>query len=139
MVSIEGKTVGKIGKGLCVFLGVAQDDTEKDREVLFHKLIHLRIFSDQNGKMNINLFDYGGSLLLVSQFTLLADCRKGLRPSFLEAGDPKQAKTMYESCITYCKELGIPTEHGVFGADMQVKLCNDGPVTICLNSKELMS
>jgi len=134
-VEVEGKTVGQIGKGLLVFLGVEREDTTKDAEYLAEKIISLRIFEDQQEKMNLSLTDIGGSLLLVSQFTLCGDCRKGRRPSFTLAGPPETAKELYQYFADYARRLGVPVETGVFQAHMDVHLINDGPVTLLLDSK----
>ena len=136
-VSIDGQIVGAIKQGYMVLLGVARDDTEKDIEKLSRKMISLRIFQDQAGKTNLSLQDVGGQLLIVSQFTLLADCRKGRRPSFVKAGDPAEAKRLYERFIEVCQEQVEVVEHGEFGADMKISLINDGPFTIVLDSNEL--
>ena len=136
-VSIDGQIVGAIKQGYMVLLGVARDDTEKDIEKLSKKMISLRIFQDQAGKTNLSLQDVGGQLLIVSQFTLLADCRKGRRPSFVKAGDPAEAKRLYERFIEVCQEQVEVVEHGEFGADMKISLINDGPFTIVLDSNEL--
>lgn len=130
-VKIEGKEVGKINKGLLVFVGVAADD-EKVVGKYFNKLLKLRIFEDENGKTNLSLRDVGGELLLVSQFTLLANCKEGNRPSFIGAGSPDEAKRLYEYMVELGKKSDIHTECGVFGADMKVSLENDGPFTIVL-------
>ena len=131
-VKIEGKEVGKINKGLLVLVGVAADDDEKVVEKYFNKLVKLRIFEDENGKTNLSLRDVGGELLLVSQFTLLANCKEGNRPSFIGAGSPDEAKRLYEYMVDLGKKSDIKTECGVFGADMKVSLENDGPFTIVL-------
>ena len=131
-VKIEGKEVGKINKGLLVLVGVAADDDEKVVEKYFNKLVKLRIFEDENGKTNLSLRDVGGELLLVSQFTLLANCKEGNRPSFIGAGSPDEAKRLYEDMVELGKSSDIHTEGGVFGADMKVSLENDGPFTIVL-------
>ena len=131
-VKIEGKEVGKINKGLLVLVGVAADDDEKVVEKYFNKLVKLRIFEDENGKTNLSLRDVGGELLLVSQFTLLANCKEGNRPSFVGAGSPDEAKRLYEYMVDLGKKYDIHTECGVFGADMKVSLENDGPFTIVL-------
>lgn len=129
-VDVEGKTVGEINKGILVFLGVGKGDTENELEYMVDKIINLRIFEDEDGKMNLSLKDIGGEILVVSQFTLYGDVSKGRRPSFTDSGDPKLANDLYELFIDKCKEEGIKTESGVFGADMDVKLLNQGPVTI---------
>lgn len=131
-VVIEGNEVGKIDKGLLVFVGVAADDDEKIVEKYFNKLIKLRIFEDAGGKTNLSIKDVGGSLLLVSQFTLLANCKDGNRPSFIGAGSPDEAKRLYEYMVNLGKKSDINTQCGVFGADMKVTLENDGPFTIVL-------
>ena len=131
-VKIDGEEVGKIKKGLLVLVGVAAEDDEKIVEKYFNKLIKLRIFEDENGKTNLSLKDVGGELLLVSQFTLLANCKEGNRPSFIGAGSPDEAKRLYEYMVELGKKSDIHTECGVFGADMKVSLENDGPFTIVL-------
>lgn len=131
-VKIDGKEVGRINKGLLVLVGVASDDDEKTVEKYFNKLVRLRIFEDENGKTNLSLKDVGGELLLVSQFTLLANCKDGNRPSFIGAGSPDEAKRLYEYMVDLGKKSDIHTECGVFGADMKVSLENDGPFTIVL-------
>lgn len=136
-VSVDQKTVGEISNGLLVFLGIGQNDTEADITYLADKILHLRIFSDNNDKMNWNLTDMNGELLVVSQFTLYGDCRKGRRPSFDNAMEPKQANSIYERFIAYCRSTGIHTKKGIFGADMQIELINDGPVTILLDSQKV--
>ena len=131
-VTIEEKVVGAIGQGYLVLLGVAQGDTVEIMEKLVKKMIDLRIFQDENGKTNLSIEDVGGEILVVSQFTLLADCKKGRRPSFIKAGDPKTAEEMYELFIEECKKRISKVEHGSFGSDMKVELVNDGPVTFWL-------
>ena len=131
-VDVDGKTVGKINKGFLVLLGVTHDDTEKNADYLVKKLCNLRVFEDENGKMNIGLKDIGGELLIVSQFTLYADCSEGNRPSFTNAAKPEMANKLYEYFCERCKEKNIIVEKGIFGADMKVSLLNDGPVTIIL-------
>ena len=133
-VKVDGKTIGEIDKGLLVFLGVGEGDTEKDLKYIADKCIGLRIFSDEEDKMNLALTDVGGQMLVISQFTLYGDCRKGRRPSFASSMEPVKAKEMYESFIKYIEQSGIKTEHGEFGADMKVELINDGPVTLMLDS-----
>ena len=137
-VTIEEKVVGAIGQGYLVLLGVAQGDTVEIIEKLVKKMIDLRIFQDENGKTNLSIEDVGGEILVVSQFTLLADCKKGRRPSFIKAGDPKTAEEMYELFIEECKKRISKVEHGSFGSDMKVELVNDGPFTIILDSDELL-
>ena len=131
-VKIDKKEVGRINKGLLVLVGVASDDDEKTVEKYFNKLVKLRIFEDENGKTNLSLKDVGGELLLVSQFTLLANCKDGNRPSFIGAGSPDEAKRLYEYMVDLGKKSDIHTECGVFVADMKVSLENDGPFTIVL-------
>ena len=132
-VEVEGKTVGKIEKGFLVLLGVTHSDTKEKAEYLAKKLCKLRIFTDENDKMNLSLKDVGGKLLIVSQFTLYADCSGGNRPSFIEAARPEQAEELYEYFCKECKEkYDINVEKGIFGADMKVNLLNDGPVTIII-------
>ncbi len=131
-VSIGGRVEGSIGQGLLVLLGVAGEDTEEDADYIADKAVNLRIFSDENGKMNLSLKDVNGSMLVVSQFTLLADCRKGRRPSFVNAGPPEHAEKLYEYFVERVRGLGIPVETGRFGAMMEVSLVNEGPVTIVL-------
>jgi len=135
-VSIDKKVVGSIEKGLMVLVGVAGSDDEAIVDKYLNKLIKLRIFEDEAGKTNKSIRDVGGSLLLVSQFTLLASCKDGNRPSFIGAGDPKEAKRLYEYMVSRAKEQGIETAQGEFGADMQVSLTNNGPVTIWIDSSE---
>ncbi len=136
-VTVHGETVGSIGCGLLVLLGVCDDDTEADLEYMSDKIAGLRIFEDEDEKMNLSASDVGGEILVVSQFTLFGDCRKGKRPSFSSAGRPDYANEMYEKLIARLKEKGFKTEHGIFGADMKVELLNDGPVTLLLDSKRL--
>lgn len=134
-VKIDGKTSGKIDNGLMVLLGVGNGDTEEDMKYTADKIIGMRIFSDENDKMNLSLKDVGGSMLVISQFTLYGDCSHGRRPFFGDAMEPVGANKMYEDFVAYVKEQGIHTETGEFGADMKVTLTNDGPVTIVLESK----
>ena len=136
-VKVDGVVTGQIKKGLLVFLAVCDDDTNKDLEYMADKVAGLRIFEDGDGKMNLSVSDIGGEILAVSQFTLYGDCRKGKRPSFVSAGEPNYANSMYEEFIKNLKEKGLPVAKGVFGADMKVELLNDGPVTILLDSKKL--
>ena len=136
-VTVDDKEVGKIGKGLLVFVGVFEEDTEEVADKLIRKLLGLRIFADENGKTNLDINSVNGQLLIVSQFTLCADCRKGNRPSFTGAGAPDMANEMYEYIIERCREFVPVVEHGEFGADMKVDLSNDGPFTILLDSNEL--
>lgn len=136
-VAVDGKTVGSIEKGFMVLIGVCADDTREIADKMIKKLIGLRIFEDAQGKTNLSLSDVGGSLLLISQFTLYADCRKGNRPSFIHAGGPDMANELYEYVISRCQKEVPVVEHGIFGADMKVALTNDGPFTIVLDSAEL--
>lgn len=131
-VTVDNNTIGKIGKGFLVLIGVGKEDTTAEADRLIKKMLGLRIFADENGKTNLSLKDVNGQLLLVSQFTLYADCRKGNRPSFVNAGDPDKAEALYEYIIAQCRQQMPVVETGSFGADMQVSLCNDGPFTIIL-------
>lgn len=133
-VMVDGQVLGEIGKGFLVLIGVGKDDTTKEADRLVKKMTGLRIFEDENGKTNLSLSDVGGSLLLISQFTLYADCRKGNRPSFINARDPDHANELYEYVIQECKKNVPDVQRGQFGADMKVRLCNDGPFTIVLDS-----
>ncbi len=133
-VKVDGELVSEIGAGLLIFLGIAHDDTETELEYIANKVANLRIFEDADGKMNCSLLDTGGSALVVSQFTLYGDCRKGRRPSFIDAARPEVANALYEQFITALKQLNIPTQGGTFQAMMDVQLINDGPVTILLDS-----
>lgn len=136
-VDIEGKTVGVCARGYMILLGVAQGDTREDAELLAAKIVKLRVFEDEAGKMNRSLLDVGGEVLVISQFTLLADYRKGNRPDFFGAASPDTAKALYEEFIALLREQVPHVAHGEFGADMQVSLCNDGPVTIVMESDVL--
>lgn len=135
-VDIDGNTVGEIGKGLLVLLGACDDDTEADIKWLADKISGLRIFTDENGKMNLSLADVGGDILVVSQFTLYGDCKKGRRPNFMSAGKPEYAEKMYNEFTAYLRSRVNRVETGKFGADMLVSLENDGPVTLIIDSKE---
>ena len=137
-VTIDGQVVGSIGKGFLILLGVGPEDTEKDCRYLAEKALGLRIFEDEQGKMNLGLDAVGGELLVVSQFTLYGNCRKGRRPSFTDAAPPELGNALYEKFLSICAELGYPPQHGQFGADMKVASVNDGPVTLILDTKELM-
>ena len=136
-VAVEGEVIGKIGKGFMVLIGVAQDDTREIADKMVKKLTGLRIFEDENGKTNLALKDVDGELLLISQFTLYANCKRGNLPSFIEAGAQDMASEMYEYIIEKCKEQVEVVERGRFGADMKVSLINDGPFTIVLDSETL--
>ena len=131
-VEVEGETVGSIEKGFLVLLGVTHTDTKETADYLVKKLCNLRVFDDVNGKMNLSIRDVKGKLLIVSQFTLYADCTGGNRPSFVNAANPDMANELYEYFCEKCKENGIEVQKGIFGADMKVSLLNDGPVTIIL-------
>lgn len=135
-VVVDERVVGKCGHGLMVLLGVAGEDTEADAKVLAQKLVKLRIFRDENDKMNLSVRDIGGEMLIISQFTLLADTSHGNRPSFIGAGSPAHANELYEKFIDMIRAENIPVESGVFGAHMEVSLLNDGPVTIIMNSAD---
>ena len=135
-VTVEGKTVGSIGKGLLVLLGVKCGDTEKDADYTADKLLKLRIFEDENGKMNRSVCDIGGSVLCVSQFTLLGDARGQNRPGFTQAEAPERANELYQYVCQRMRDRGMTVEQGIFRADMQVELVNDGPVTILLDSEK---
>jgi D-tyrosyl-tRNA(Tyr) deacylase len=135
-VTVDGKVVGAIAAGALVLLGVAADDAETDVAYLAEKITGLRIFEDADGKMNASLADIGGSMLVVSQFTLYGDCRKGRRPSFTDAAPPELAERLYERFVVVVRQLGIPVETGRFRANMQVELINDGPVTMLLESRK---
>jgi D-tyrosyl-tRNA(Tyr) deacylase len=136
-VAIDGETVAAIERGLLVLLGVGQDDTEADVQWLAEKTAGLRIFADEAGKMNRSVADIGGAVLVVSQFTLHADCRKGRRPSFLGAAAPDVAVPLYEAFVHALRSLGLPVRTGRFGAMMQVELVNEGPVTLILDTKDV--
>ena len=136
-VTVEGKGLGKIGKGYVVLIGICDRDNEQIADKMIKKLIGLRIFEDDNGKTNLDLKSVGGELLLISQFTLYADCKKGNRPSFIKAGKPDMANALYEYIIAECKKQVDVVERGEFGGDMKVELLNDGPFTILLDSEEL--
>lgn len=138
-VTVEGERVGEIEKGLLVLLGVGPQDTEKQADFLAEKCANLRIFTDENDKMNLSLLDIGGEMLVVSQFTLYADCRKGRRPSFVGVASPAEADRLYEYFQQKVREIGVSkVGHGKFGASMQVELLNNGPVTIMLDTDEIM-
>ena len=136
-VKVEGREVGRIGKGFMVLCGVEDGDTAEDVRYCVDKTVNLRVFEDENDKMNRSLADVGGGLLIVSQFTLYGDCRKGNRPSFTGAARPETAIPLYEAFIARCRESGLPVETGEFGADMKVELLNDGPVTLWMDTKDM--
>ena len=137
-VTIDGEVKGKIGKGFLILLGVAPDDTEEKCRKMADKLCSLRIFDDENDKINLSLDDVGGELLIISQFTLYGNCRKGRRPSFTDAANPELGERLYEQFLADCASLGYPPQHGRFGADMKVESVNDGPVTLILDTEQLM-
>ncbi len=137
-VTIDGQQVGKIGQGFLILLGVGPNDTEKECRYLAEKALGLRIFEDENGKMNLGLEAVQGQVMVVSQFTLYGNCRKGRRPSFTDAADPQLGNAMYERFLAICQELGYPPQHGRFGADMKVESVNDGPITLILDTDQLM-
>ena len=138
-VTIDGQVVGKIGQGFLILLGVGPADTRKECRYLAEKALGLRVFEDEQQKMNLGLADVGGQVLVVSQFTLYGNCRKGRRPSFVEAAGPELGNELYEQFLRDCEALGFPPQHGQFGADMQVESVNDGPVTLILDTEELMN
>lgn len=135
-VSVDGKITGEVGKGLCVFLGVVQEDTEKDITWLADKIVNLRIFEDGSGKMNRSVIEEKGEVLVVSQFTLCGDCKKGRRPSWTKAAEPSSANGMYEKFVKEIEARGVSTATGVFQAYMKVEICNDGPVTLMIDTRE---
>ena len=137
-VTIDGQVVGKIGQGFLILLGVGPEDTEKQCRYLAEKALGLRIFEDENGKMNLGLDQVDGQVLVVSQFTLYGNCRKGRRPSFTEAAGPELGNRLYEQFLQDCRDLGYEPQHGQFGADMKVASINDGPVTLILDTDQLM-
>jgi len=134
-VSIDKRVVGKIANGLVILLGVAVDDTEKDAQFLADKCVNLRIFNDDQGKMNLSALEVGGEILSISQFTLYGDCRKGRRPSFIKAAQPELGENLYNVFNDFLRKSGLKVETGEFGAMMDVDICNDGPVTIIIDSK----
>lgn len=138
-VDIDGKTVGEIGKGYLLLMGVSNSDTKEIADKMIEKISRLRIFEDENGKTNLSIDSIGGEVLLVSQFTLYADCRKGNRPSFTNAGGPQLANELYEYVKSRCTELFGNVQSGEFGADMKVSLVNDGPFTLVLDSDEILA
>ena len=138
-VTIDGEVVGKIGKGFLILLGVGPNDTEKECRYLAEKALGLRVFTDDQDKMNLGLADVGGQVLVVSQFTLYGNCRKGRRPNFMEAAGPELGNRLYEQFLKDCEDLGFPPQHGQFGASMQVESVNDGTVTLILDTDELLN
>ena len=136
-VTVENQVIGKIGNGFMVLIGICEEDNEIIADKMVKKLVNMRIFEDQNGKTNLGLQDINGSLLLISQFTLYADCKKGNRPSFINAGSPDMANALYEYIVDSCRREISIVEKGIFSADMKVELLNDGPFTIILDSDEL--
>lgn len=136
-VSVEGKSVARIGPGLLVLLGVGRGDTEEDAESLAEKVVHLRVFPDEAGQMNRSVLDMGGEVLVVSQFTLYGDCRKGRRPSYADAAPPEEASRLYQGFVSRVQESGLAVQEGVFRAMMDVSLVNRGPVTILLDSRKM--
>lgn len=137
-VAVDGEMIGQIGHGLLVFVGIADSDNKQTADKMIDKMTKLRIFDDADGKTNLSISDVDGEFLIISQFTLYADCRKGNRPSFILAGKPDMAKKLYEYVISEVSKKGFRTEHGSFGADMKVSLLNDGPFTILLDSDEIV-
>ena len=137
-VTIDGQVAGKIGQGFLILLGIGPEDNEQTCRYLAEKALGLRVFEDENGKMNLGLDQIGGQVLVVSQFTLYGNCRKGRRPSFAEAAPPELGNALYEKFLAICQELGYPPQHGQFGADMKVESINDGPVTLILDTDQLM-
>lgn len=134
-VEIKGEKVSEIGKGLVLFLGIQKGDNEKDIDYLVNKIPNLRVFEDSSGKMNLSLKDIGGEILIVSEFTLTADCKKGLRPSFDKAAPPQEAKKLYETFIERLKQIGVPVKEGIFRSFMNVSLINEGPVTFVITTR----
>jgi D-aminoacyl-tRNA deacylase len=137
-VTVDSNIVGEIGRGWLVFLGLGQTDTGAEIPILIHKLLGLRLFSDDQGQFNLSVQDVGASILVVSQFTLYADCTRGRRPGFQQAADPKAAQALYQEFIGQLRKSGMMVAEGVFGADMNVSLVNDGPVTVLLDSDDFM-
>lgn len=138
-VKVDGEIVGKIGKGCLLLVGVTENDTVDIADKMIEKVARLRIFKDENGKTNLSIDKVGGEILVISQFTLCADCRKGNRPSFVNAGNPEMAESLYEHILTRCRELFSNTQKGIFGAEMKVSLTNDGPFTLVLDSNEILA
>jgi len=135
-VSVDGQVTGQIGRGLLVFLGIGKEDSQADIDFIADKVANLRVFEDAGGKMNLSVKDICGGILLISQFTLFGDCRKGRRPDFTQAGPPELAKTLYEKTVEAIAEKGIPVQTGIFAAQMEIDLLNNGPVTLVLDSKK---
>lgn len=138
-VEVGGEVVGKIGKGYLLLVGVTENDTVDIADKMIEKVARLRIFEDENGKINLSIDQVDGEILVISQFTLCADCRKGNRPSFVNAGNPEMAESLYEHILTRCRELFSNTQKGIFGAEMKVSLTNDGPFTLVLDSNEILA
>lgn len=136
-VAVERKTIGEIDTGLVVFVAICDEDTKEIADKLIKKLLHLRIFEDENGKSNLSIHDVDGNLLIISQFTLYADCKKGNRPSYTKAGNPDYANEMYEYILQQCKREYPQLQHGIFGAHMEVSIMNDGPFTLIFDSDEM--
>ena len=136
-VQVDGQTIGRIGKGFLVLVGISGTDTKETADWMVRKLIRLRIFEDENGKTNLDIKNVGGQLLIISQFTLYADCRKGNRPSFVNAGEPQMANELYQYILEQCRHEIETVEEGSFGAEMKVSLVNDGPFTVLLDSDDL--
>lgn len=136
-VTIDGQVHGRIAQGLVIFLGVCEGDTQREVDYLAEKCVGLRIFTDENDKMNLSCADVKGAILIVSQFTLYGDCKKGKRPNFMRAARPEAAMPLYAGFVARCQQSGLPVETGKFGADMQVALVNDGPVTIWMDTAEM--
>ncbi len=136
-VDVEGEPYSVIGKGFLVLLGIKTDDSKEDIQYLVDKIQHLRIFEDEEGKMNLSLKDIGGEIMIVSQFTLYGDCKKGRRPSFIRAGKPQDAETLYDEFVQVFRSTGVPVKTGIFQAHMNVRLDNDGPVTLLIDSEKI--
>lgn len=136
-VAVSGQIIGSIDRGFVVLCGICNEDTDQIADKMLQKMLNLRIFADENGKTNLSLKEVNGELLIISQFTLYADCRKGNRPSFLRSGSAEHAQQLYEYLLKSCQDKGYPVKSGEFGADMQVSLVNDGPFTIVLDSEEI--
>lgn len=134
--TVDGQVTGRIGRGLLAFLGVGREDTAADRDILVDKIVNLRIFPDENGKMNLSVKDIGGGVLLISQFTLYGDCRKGRRPDFSSAGRPEAARRLYEEAAETIRSAGVEVQTGLFAAHMDIDSLNDGPVTLMLDSRK---